>query len=264
MKIGKRLPMVLQLLRDMDISEYCALASRIGLPGETLCEDLAALPDDTALGLSVDYVDSPHSTEEAPPMKVYFHRRRSRRAGSHHRAGRGNPQARAAGDVCRLARAAGGAALLQARTRKSSTRRSSTWSSRRRATGGRRRSIVDVARVHSGDPAIYGATAEQMRRLEKLGIPYEVVPGVSSFTAAAASLSSELTKPGVSQTVILTRVSGRASPVPEKEALAELGEVRGDAVHLSVRPASAANCDGAAAALSAGYAGRVGAPGELA
>jgi precorrin-4/cobalt-precorrin-4 C11-methyltransferase len=82
----------------------------------------------------------------------------------------------------------------------------------------------DVARVHSGDPAIYGATAEQMRRLDKLAIPYEVVPGVSSFTAAAASLSSELTKPGVSQTVILTRVSGRASPVPEKEALAKLAE----------------------------------------
>jgi precorrin-4/cobalt-precorrin-4 C11-methyltransferase len=82
----------------------------------------------------------------------------------------------------------------------------------------------DVARVHSGDPAIYGATAEQMRRLDKLGVGYEVVPGVSSFTAAAASLCSELTKPGVSQTVILTRVSGRASPVPEKEALAELAK----------------------------------------
>ena len=81
---------------------------------------------------------------------------------------------------------------------------------------------LDVARVHSGDPAIYGATAEQMRRLDKLAIPYEVVPGVSSFTAAAASLSSELTKPGVSQTVILTRVSGRASPVPERESLTRL------------------------------------------
>jgi precorrin-4/cobalt-precorrin-4 C11-methyltransferase len=83
---------------------------------------------------------------------------------------------------------------------------------------------VDVARVHSGDPAIYGATAEQMRRLDKLGIAYEVVPGVSSFTAAAAALSSELTKPGVSQTVILTRVSGRASPVPDSESLANLGK----------------------------------------
>ena len=81
---------------------------------------------------------------------------------------------------------------------------------------------LDVARVHSGDPAIYGATAEQMRRLDKLAIPYEVVPGVSSFTAAAASLSSELTKPGVSQTVILTRVSGRASAVPERESLGKL------------------------------------------
>ncbi len=82
----------------------------------------------------------------------------------------------------------------------------------------------EVARLHSGDPAIYGATAEQMRRLDKLGIAYEVVPGVSSFTAAAALLSSELTKPNVSQTVILTRVSGRASPVPEKEALGELAK----------------------------------------
>ncbi|AFZ67790.1 precorrin-4 C(11)-methyltransferase [Deinococcus peraridilitoris] len=85
---------------------------------------------------------------------------------------------------------------------------------------------VDVVRLHSGDPAIYGATAEQMRRLERNGIPYEVVPGVSSFTAAAAALGEELTKPEVSQTIILTRVSGRASPVPEKEALAGLAAHR--------------------------------------
>jgi precorrin-4/cobalt-precorrin-4 C11-methyltransferase len=81
---------------------------------------------------------------------------------------------------------------------------------------------IDVARLHSGDPAIYGATAEQMRRLEALGIAYEVVPGVSSFTAAAAAVQSELTKPEVSQTVILTRVSGRASAVPESESIASL------------------------------------------
>lgn len=81
---------------------------------------------------------------------------------------------------------------------------------------------LDVARLHSGDPAIYGATAEQMRRLEALGIDYEVVPGVSSFTAAAAAVSAELTKPEVSQTVILTRVSGRASAVPELESIALL------------------------------------------
>jgi precorrin-4/cobalt-precorrin-4 C11-methyltransferase len=77
----------------------------------------------------------------------------------------------------------------------------------------------DVARLHCGDPAIYGATAEQMRRLEKLGIGYEIVPGVSSFTAAAAALGSELTRPEVSQSIVLTRVSGRASAVPERESV---------------------------------------------
>ena len=84
----------------------------------------------------------------------------------------------------------------------------------------------DVARLHSGDPAIYGATAEQMRRLDALGIEYEIVPGVSSFTAAAAEIRAELTKPEVSQTVILTRVSGRASAVPEMEAIARLAKHR--------------------------------------
>lgn len=80
----------------------------------------------------------------------------------------------------------------------------------------------EVARVHSGDPSIYGAIAEQMRRLDKLGMAYEVVPGVSSFTAAAASIRSELTKPDISQTIILTRMGGRASGVPEAESLANL------------------------------------------
>jgi len=84
----------------------------------------------------------------------------------------------------------------------------------------------DVARLHSGDPAIYGAIAEQMRRLDALGIDYEVVPGVSSFSAAAAAVKAELTKPEVSQTIILTRVSGRASAVPEAEAIAKLAEHR--------------------------------------
>jgi len=84
----------------------------------------------------------------------------------------------------------------------------------------------DVARLHSGDPAIYGATAEQMRRLDRLGIAYEVVPGVSSFTAAAAVLNAELTKPGVAQTIILTRTSGRASPMPENESLSALAAHR--------------------------------------
>ena len=83
---------------------------------------------------------------------------------------------------------------------------------------------LDVARLHSGDPAIYGATAEQMRRLEALGIAYDIVPGVSSFTAAAAAIKAELTKPEVAQSIILTRVSGRASAVPELESIARLAE----------------------------------------
>lgn len=83
---------------------------------------------------------------------------------------------------------------------------------------------LDVARLHSGDPAIYGATAEQMRRLEALGIDYDIVPGVSSFTAAAAAIKAELTKPEVAQSIILTRVSGRASSVPELESIARLAE----------------------------------------
>lgn len=85
---------------------------------------------------------------------------------------------------------------------------------------------IDVARLHSGDPSIYGATAEQMRRLEQLGIDYEIVPGVSSFSAAAASLGVELTRPEVTQSIVLTRVSGRASAVPELESIAQWAQHR--------------------------------------
>ena len=79
---------------------------------------------------------------------------------------------------------------------------------------GRTRAGQDVARVHSGDPSLYGAIAEQMRRLDALGIPYDVTPGVPAFAAAAAALKTELTLPEVSQTVILTRTDGKASPMP--------------------------------------------------
>ena len=78
-----------------------------------------------------------------------------------------------------------------------------------------------VVRVQTGDPSIYGAHREQMVELEKMGIPYEIVPGVSSFLAAAASLKREYTLPGVSQTVILTRMEGRTA-VPEREQIEAL------------------------------------------
>ena len=94
----------------------------------------------------------------------------------------------------------------------------------------------DVARVHSGDPSIYGAVAEQMRRLDKLGIAYEVVPGVPAFAAAAATICQELTIPEVAQTIILTRTSMKSSGMPTGEDLATLGASGATlAIHLSVR-----------------------------
>lgn len=83
----------------------------------------------------------------------------------------------------------------------------------------------DLVRLHTGDPSIYGAIREQMNSLDRLGIDYEVVPGVSSFQAAAAALNTELTAPEVSQTIILSRTSGR-TPMPEKEKLEVLAQSR--------------------------------------
>lgn len=94
---------------------------------------------------------------------------------------------------------------------------------------------LDVARLHSGDPSVYSAVAEQMRRLDASGVPYEMVPGVPAFAAAAASLNRELTVPGVGQTVVLTRTSAQATPMPEGEDLATLGRSRATMVlHLAV------------------------------
>ncbi|MDA8440995.1 MAG: precorrin-4 C(11)-methyltransferase [Peptococcaceae bacterium] len=105
-----------------------------------------------------------------------------------------------------------------------------------------------VARVHTGDPSIYGAIQEQMDALKQKNITYTVIPGVSSFLAAAASLRREYTLPGVSQTIILTRKEGR-TPVPERESLAELakhGATMG--IFLSVQ-----DIDQVMAELSTGY-----------
>lgn len=80
------------------------------------------------------------------------------------------------------------------------------------------RSGKKVVRLHTGDPCLYGAIREQMDELEKLDIPYEVCPGVSSFCGAAAALGAEYTLPGVSQSVVITRMAGR-TPVPERESI---------------------------------------------
>ncbi len=93
----------------------------------------------------------------------------------------------------------------------------------------------DVARVHSGDPSLYGAIGEQMRRIRALGIPYEIVPGVTATAACAATLGCELTLPGVSQTVILTRYATKTA-MPAGEQFADLARHGSTmAIHLGVR-----------------------------
>ena len=93
----------------------------------------------------------------------------------------------------------------------------------------------DIARLHSGDLSVWSAMGEQLRRLRALGIPYDVTPGVPSFAAAAAALGAELTLPGVAQSVVLTRTSGRASAMPTGETLAAFAATGATlAIHLSV------------------------------
>ena len=93
----------------------------------------------------------------------------------------------------------------------------------------------DVARLHSGDLSVWSAMGEQLRRLRDLGIPYDVTPGVPSFAAAAAALGAELTLPGLAQSVVLTRTSGRATAMADSENLAAFAATGATlAIHLSV------------------------------
>ncbi|MGF9761310.1 precorrin-4 C(11)-methyltransferase [Microvirga sp. 0TCS3.31] len=93
----------------------------------------------------------------------------------------------------------------------------------------------DVARLHSGDLSVWSAMGEQLRRLDALGIPYTITPGVPAFAAAAAALGRELTVPEVGQSLVLTRTSGRASAMPETERLATFAQTKATlAIHLSI------------------------------
>lgn len=94
---------------------------------------------------------------------------------------------------------------------------------------------LDVARLHSGDLSMWSAVAEQIRRLRTHSIPYTLTPGVPAFAAAAAALGQELTKPALAQSLVLTRVSGRASAIPERETLANFGASGATlAIHLAI------------------------------
>ncbi|SFT89547.1 precorrin-4 C(11)-methyltransferase [Sedimentitalea nanhaiensis] len=107
----------------------------------------------------------------------------------------------------------------------------------------------DVARLHSGDLSVWSAMGEQMRRLRDLGIPVSVTPGVPSFAAAAAALGTELTLPGLAQSVVLTRTPGRASSMPEGESLTNFAATGATlAIHLSI-----GNLDAVISDLSPAY-----------
>jgi len=93
----------------------------------------------------------------------------------------------------------------------------------------------DVARLHSGDLSIFSAMGEQLRRLERARVAYTITPGVPAFAAAAAALRRELTLPGLAQSLVLTRMSGRASPMPDRETLANFAATGATlAIHLSI------------------------------
>ena len=126
----------------------------------------------------------------------------------------------------------------------------------------------DVARLHSGDLSIYSALAEQLRRLDRRGIPYTLTPGVPAFAAAAAALQCELTVPEIAQSVVLTRVSGRASRLPETEKLATFAESGATLViHLAIHaietvvkeltPFYGVDCPAAVVVQASGVAERV-------
>jgi precorrin-4/cobalt-precorrin-4 C11-methyltransferase len=107
---------------------------------------------------------------------------------------------------------------------------------------------IDVVRLHSGDPSIYGATREQMNALDALGIDYDITPGVSSFQAAAAALKTELTAPERAQTIVLTRTAGR-TPLPEEQELEKIAKTHATlCIFLSI-----AKIDEVAETLSAAY-----------
>jgi len=126
----------------------------------------------------------------------------------------------------------------------------------------------DVARLHSGDLSIFSALAEQLRRLDRRNIPYTLTPGVPAFAAAAAALQCELTVPEVAQSVVLTRVGGRASRMPERETLAGFAATGAtlvihlavhalDAIVAELTPFYGANCPAAVVAEASSPAQRV-------
>jgi len=246
MKIGAQLPQVLEALREEACLDRAVLVSRAGQPDQRIITNLRQLPSDAAdVGyLSVILVTAtsrlPRPTCPLPPPTSHLppptspltpptsHLTPAPSPPVHFvGAGPGDPElltvkaARLLAN-CRCCIYAGSLvspgvlALLPAGAEKHDsaglTLEQTTAICREACGRG-----VEVIRLHTGDPSIYGAIREQMNELDKMGIAYDVVPGVSSFQAAAAALRTELTAPEVAQTIILTRTSGRTPLPPEQE-----------------------------------------------
>lgn len=238
MKIGGRLPDILDLLRKRDLIDQAVLIARAGQPEERIITDLGRLsPEDSEVGyLSVILVHGKGVEGRVSGAGCRGASGVGCRASSSHvtfvGAGPGDPElmtlkaARLLRE-CQCCIYAGSLvspeviALLPDNCEKhdsaAMTLEQTTEACREAMARG-----LSVVRLHSGDPSIYGAIREQMNALDQLGITYEVVPGVSSFQASAAALKTELTAPEVSQTIILTRDSGR-TPLPPEQELSKLG-----------------------------------------
>jgi len=230
MKIGGRLPEILKLLDAHNVIDQSVLIARAGQPEQRIITDLRDLsPDDADVGyLSVILVhakkDRSHESgvrrQESAPSIVFVG------------AGPGDPElmtlkaARLLRE-CQCCIYAGSLVSpdVLALLSDDCERHDSAEMTLAQTTEACREAVargLSVVRLHSGDPSIYGAIREQMNELDRLGLDYEVVPGVSSFQASAAALKTELTAPEVSQTIILTRDSGR-TPLPPEQELSKLG-----------------------------------------
>ncbi len=270
MKIGSSLPQVVKVLREEGCLEEAVLVSRAGQPGERIVTDLKSLSvKESDIGYmaviltkgnkprmatasvvvpTMSHLSAPHRKANSQPV-VHF-------VG----AGPGDPDlltVRAARLLagCRCCIYAGSLvspAVLGLVPDKAEKHDSASMTLEQIIAVCReaRERGVDVVRLHSGDPSIYGAIREQMAELDKIGIPYDVVPGISSFQAAAAELKTELTAPEVAQTVILTRTSGRTL-LPREQELDSLAESHATiCIFLSIQ-----RIDDVAATLSRHYGG---------
>ena len=241
MKIGGRLPDILALLEKHSVINAAVLIARAGQPEQRIITDLEhLLPEEAAsvgyLSVILVHVRSTNPSATSSPLAPLSAVAAKREGGSplvtFLGAGPGDPElmtlkaARLLRE-CQCCVYAGSLvspeviALLQGGCEKfdsaEMTLEETTEACRSAVERG-----LSVVRLHSGDPSIYGAIREQMNEFDKLGIAYEVVPGVSSFQASAAALKTELTAPEISQTIILTRDSGR-TPLPPEQELSQLG-----------------------------------------